>query len=131
MGPCLEAFLATCPEIGQTCVSVVVGQQTTTCYSNGVKDQSSTTASAVTAVVKDAKGNVCRTRTVNTSGEDLQTPDGTLVAHVAYGSNQAFTVTCHAADGTTQVTMGNFQSPECAAVLQQSQQVCTSGDCAW
>jgi len=131
LGACLDAFLANCPEIGQTCVSATVGQTTTSCYANGVKDQTAPGDAGVMGVVKDATGKVCRTRTVSGAGEDLNAPDGTLVAHVAYGSGQDFTVTCHAADGTVQVTTGSFDAPACAAVVQQAHQVCASGDCVW
>lgn len=131
LGACLDAFLANCPEIGETCVSATVGQTTTSCYANGVKDQTAPADAGVMGVVKDLTGKVCRTRLVSGSGEDLNGPDGTLIAHVAYGSGQDFTVTCHAADGTVQVTTGSFDSPSCAAVLQQAQQVCANGDCVW
>jgi len=131
LGPCLDAFLSNCSEVGQTCVSATVGQQTTACYANGVKDQTSPLDAGEMGVVKDASGKVCRTRTVSASGEDLNGPDGALVAHVAYGAGQAFTVTCHAPDGTVQVTTGSFDAPACAAVVQQAQQACVMGDCVW
>lgn len=112
-GVCFEAFLATCPEAGFSCTTQITGNQTNTCYENGVKTSAIVDGSVTMETVKNAQGGICNTLVLNYPSEDIMGPDGNLIAHIDFSNHTAFTLTCRDPSGATSVTSGDLQSTEC------------------
>jgi hypothetical protein len=107
----------------------MVGGQTDTCYSNGVKQQLTVTNSVANATVKKANGDVCyRVTSPSTREQDVADPAGTMIAHIEIISSTQLRVTCYA-DGT--VTDVNLNLPVCAERQAALTQMCAAGACVW
>jgi hypothetical protein len=124
LGPCLEAFLAQCPNGALSCVSSTNGSQTTTCYSNGVKSLITQTAETTTGTLKKANGDICLQYTKYLSHESIFGSDGSVVAEINFNSPAYVEVSC--LDGT--MTEADLTKPQCAG---HQSVVCTSGPCVW